>query len=314
MDSQITIRELTAPNDIALFWEQLYAYFCRDIMPDPADEDLPYFLGSEYRAAMEGLHAREADPLHYLFFERRGQQIGFASAVLYHSEDGKCLLPDFCVLPEFRGSGTGRSCAGALLDWGRSHGATYFELNVNTDWRRRFWQSVGFSPNGADQWGMPLLLLPPEKMLPFTVERLADPEDAALGWQLHKLENGFLSEIGEDPLTDKKKSRLSSAIREGRIVFFLVRRGYRAVGMCSVAPCFSTFTCETTGVFDDFFVEPAFRRQGAARLLTDAAQAWCREQGYASLTVGCSAGDVGMYRALGFSTELGTMLAWDAGK
>lgn len=314
MDSQITIRELTAPSDIALFWEQLYAYFRRDIMPDPADEDLPYFLGPEYRAGIERLHARETDPLHYLFCERDGRQLGFASAVLYHSEDGKCFILDFCVLPEFRGHGTGRACAAALLDWGRRHGAAYFELNVNTDQRRRFWQYAGFRPNGANEWGDPLLLLPPEEALPFTVERLTDPEDAALGWQLHKLENGFLAEIGEGFLTDEKKSRLAAAIREEKITFFLVRRGYRAVGMCSVAPCFSTFACGTVGVFDDFYVEPVFRHQGVARLLADAAQSWCREQNYASLTVGCSAGDVGMYRALGFSTELGTLLAWDAGK
>ena len=86
-------------------------------------------------------------------------------------------------------------------------------------------------------------------------------------------------------------------------------RGSRAVGMCSVSPCFSTFACGETGVFDDFYVEPPFRRQGAARLLARAAQGWCRERGMASLTVGCSAGDVGMYRALGFEVELGTMLA-----
>lgn len=310
MDNQTTIRELTAPNDIARFWEELYAYFRRDIMPDPADGDLPYFLGPEYRAAIEALHAREADPLHYLFFRRDGREVGFASVVGYLSEDGKFFLMDFCVFPEFRGNGAGRACAAALLDWGRRRGAAYFELNVNTEQRRRFWRSMGFVPNGADEWGMPLLLLPPEEKLPFTVERLTDPEDAALGWQLHKLENGFLAEIGEGALSDEKKSRLSDAVREGRITFFLARRGYRAVGMCSVSSCFSTFACGPVGVFDDFFIEPVFRHEGIARLLADTAQTWCREQGYASLTVGCSAGDVGMYRALGFETELGTMLAW----
>ena len=314
MDSQITIRELTAPSDIALFWDQLYAYYRRDIFPDPADEELARALGPEFRATIEACHAREANPLRYLFFERGNRQIGFTSTTIYASEDGKCFIADFCVLPEFRGNGTGRACAAALLDWGRACGAAYFELSTFTDRRRRFWGRVGFRPNGANEWGDPLLLLPPEEALPFTVERLTDPEDAALGWQLHKLENGFLAEIGEGFLTDEKKSRLAAAIREEKITFFLVRRGYRAVGMCSVAPCFSTFACGTVGVFDDFYVEPVFRHQGAARLLTDAAQSWCREQNYASLTVGCSAGDVGMYRALGFSTELGTLLAWDAGK
>lgn len=311
MDNNITIRELTAPSDISLFWEELYAYYRRDVMPDPADEDRPYFLGPKYRAFIDGLHAREVNPLRYLSFERDGLQIGFTDAVVYHSEDGKCFVLDFWVLPEFRGNGTGRSCAAALLDWGRGHGAAYFELNADTDRRQRFWQSMGFRLNGTDEGGMPLLLLPPEEKLPFTVVRLSDTEDEHVTWQLHKLESGFLSEIGEGHLTGGNRDRLFAAIREGRITFFLARRGYRVVGMCSVAPCFSTFACAAAGVFDDFFIEPAFRRQGIARLLTDAALTWCREQGYASVTVGCSAGDEDMYRALGFKTRLGTLLAWD---
>ena len=42
-------------------------------------------------------------------------------------------------------------------------------------------------------------------------------------------------------------------------------RGTRAVGMCSVARCFSTFSCGDIGVFEDFFIEPVFRRKGIAR-------------------------------------------------
>ena len=310
MDNQITIRELPAPSESARFWEALYAYFHRDLSPDFDAEDEAYFTGPEYRAAVEALLAREKDPLHVLFFQRDGQEIGFTSVVGYLSEDGKFFIMDFCVFPEFRGNGTGRSCAAALLDWGRQRGAAYFELNVNTDRRRRFWQSVGFQPNGADEWGMPLMLLPPEEEIPFTVEILKNPADKDLGWQLQKLENGFLAEIQEPPLDDEKKARLSEAIREGKITFFLLRRGYRAVGMCSVSPCFSTFACTEAGVFDDFFVEPVFRRRGGARLLSRAARAWSRSRGLASLTVGCAPSDAAMYRALGFETELGTILAW----
>ena len=305
----ITIRELTAPNDIARFWEELYAYDQRDLFPDFDEEDRAYFMSQEYRSAIEALHSRETDPLHYLFFQQDGRDIGFTSIVGYLSEDGKFFILEFCVFPEFRGNGTGRACAAALLDWGRQRGAVYFELSANTERRQRFWKSVGFLPNGVDEWGMPLLLLPPEERLPFTVEILENPEDKDLGWQLQKLENSFLAEIGEEALDDEKKTRLARAVREQRITFLLARRGYRVVGMCSVSPCFSTFACTETGVFDDFFVEPVFRQQGAARLLAGAAQDWCRKQGFASLTVGCSAGDVGMYRALGFETELGTMLA-----
>ena len=310
MNDQITVKELTTAEETARFWEALYAYFQRDLFPDDGGhpdraEDLDYFLGKEYRETMEGMHSRGKDPLYYLAFLRGGQEVGFAMPAMYPSEDGKCFIMEFWVLPEYRGGGTGRACAKTLLDWTREKGAAYFEINAEGEPRRRFWASLGFLPNGVDEWGTPCMLLPPEEELPFTVERLADPDS----WQLYKLENSFLAEIGEEALTDEKKERLSAAVREGKIAFFLAMRGTRAVGMCSVSPCFSTFACGETGVFDDFYVEPPFRRQGAARLLSQAAQAWCRERGMASLTVGCSAGDVGMYRALGFGLELGTMLA-----
>ena len=140
---------------------------------------------------------------------------------------------------------------------------------------------------------------------PVTISILVDTEDG----QLRKLENDFLNEIGEEPLTDEKQAQLAKAIRDGRITFFVARCNGRAVGMCSVAKCFSTFACTDTGVFDDFYIEPVFRRKGIARKLAQAAQAWCKENGLASLTVTCAPCDEGMYRALGFPVRLGTTFA-----
>ena len=306
MTHQIIIREAVTEAEISRFWEQLYLYFKRDILTGKQIEDLSYFLSSEYHENMMKLHGRKQDRCFYLFFHRDGQDIGFAMPVIYTSEDGKCFIMEFCVYPQFRGSGTGQECAGALLDWARTQGARYAELNYGSDARReRFWQRVGFRKNGADEWGDPLMLLPPEEEVPITVEVLTDPDD----WQLRKLENGYLLEIGEKPLTEEQQSRLSQAIREGQITFFLAKRGFRAVGMCSTAPCFSTFTCARTGVFEDFYIEPAFRGKGIARMLTKAAQSWCREQGLASLTVTCAPCDMEMYQHLGFDTHLGTTFA-----
>lgn len=151
----------------------------------------------------------------------------------------------------------------------------------------------------------PLMILPPEEDAPITVEVLADPND----WQLKKLEAEFLKEIGEEPATEEKQKQLARAIREGKIAFFVARRGCRAVGMCSVAKCFSTFACTDTGVFDDFYVEPAFRKKGVARKLAKAAQSWCEINDLASLTVTCAPCDEGMYQALGFDVHLGRTFA-----
>lgn len=133
-----------------------------------------------------------------------------------------------------------------------------------------------------------------------------DPED----WQLKKLENGFLKEIGEQTLTEEWQERLAQAIRDGKILFFVAKRGCRTVGMCSVAKCFSTFACSHIGVFDDFYIEPVFRKKGIARKLVLAAQEWSRENGMASLTVCCAPCDEKMYQSLGFDTHLGTTFAY----
>ena len=139
-----------------------------------------------------------------------------------------------------------------------------------------------------------------------TVELLMDPEDP----QLETLENRFLSEIGEQTMTEAKQQQLTQAIRDGKITFFIAKHGYRAVGMCSVATCFSTFACADTGLFDDFYIEPAFRKQGIARKLAAAAQAWCKKQGFASLTVSCAPCDEAMYQSLGFDIRLGSTFAY----
>lgn len=307
MKNQITIREAISEADIAVFWEQLHTYHTRDIFPDPEDESLTHFLNdAEYRAQIERVHDRPQDNCQYLFFQRSGQDIGFALPVIFTSEDGKCFIMEFCVYPEFRGNGTGRECAKALLNWAKERGARYAELNYGSDERRlRFWKRVGFVENGADEWGEPLLLLPPAEAVPFTVEILKEPTD----WQLLKLENGFKRAIGEETLTKKQQKQLQQAVREGRLTFFLARRGYRAVGMCSIAVSYSTFSCSNVGVFEDFYIEPAFRNRGIARKLAEAAQSWCRENGITSLSVCCAPCDEAMYQALGFDTSLGTTFA-----
>ena len=106
------------------------------------------------------------------------------------------------------------------------------------------------------------------------------------------------------------KELVQQAIRDGKIIFFVARRGYRIVGMCSIAKCFLTYTCSDTGVFEDFFIEPVFRKKGIARKLALVAQVWCKNNGIASLNVCCVPCDERMYRSLGFDVNLGTTFAY----
>jgi len=298
MKDPITILDCVTPSDEARFWDHLMAYFRRDILP-AHPEDEAYFFGDEYKALIEDRHRREENRAHYLIFCRGGQDIGMSLTIVYETEDCKQFILEFCVFPEFRGNGTGKACATALLAWGRERGAEFAELNADGERRQKFWRTFGFVPNGCSWWGAPLMLLPPTEKLPITVEQLTDPED------LWNLESSFLREIGEEPLTEEKMAALQTAVEQGRITFFVAKRLVRPVGICSVSRSFSTFACGDVGVFDDFYVEPVFRKQGIARLLAEAAQTWCRENGIASLSVTCAPCDEAMYQALGFSTKLG---------
>lgn len=116
-------------------------------------------------------------------------------------------------------------------------------------------------------------------------------------WQHEANRSGF-SHVFE-------KKQLQQAIKEGKIIFFVAKRGYRAVGMCSIAKCYSTFCCSDTGVFEDFYIEPVFRGKGIARKLAQAAQEWSKKNGLVSLTVCCASCDVAMYQKLGFDISLG---------
>ena len=162
MEHLIFIREAITDSEIARFFEKLHSYHRRDIFPEIEQaEDLAYFLSDEYLSQLKTLHRRQENRLHFLFFERGGQDIGFTMPVIYGSEDDKCFIMEFCVYPEFRGSSTGHACGKALLSWARERRASYFELNCDTAPRERFWGRLGFLPNGCDEWSIPLMLRPP---------------------------------------------------------------------------------------------------------------------------------------------------------
>lgn len=307
MEQTIIVCEAVTDKSIAHFFAELHAYHRRDIFPAAEDAaDLAYFLSEEYLSQLKALHGRKHDRLHLLFFERSGQQIGFAMPVIYETEDDKCFIMEFCVYPAFRGNGIGLACGEALLSWARRRGAGYFELNCGTVQRERFWGRLGFRRNGRDEWGETLLLRPPEENVPIAVRWFAAGAD---NWQLWKLENGYRAEIGEALLDEKQQARLLQAIQDGRITFFAAYRKSRMVGMCSVSRVFSTFACADNGVFEDFYVEPMFRKHSIARQLASAAQEYCKANRLASLTVTCAPCDENMYRSLGFIEKLGTTFA-----
>lgn len=65
MKHEITIREAVTELEVAAFWEQLRAYYRRDIFPDPKDTDRDFFLSQERQVQMQQIHDRPQDPCYY---------------------------------------------------------------------------------------------------------------------------------------------------------------------------------------------------------------------------------------------------------
>ena len=125
---------------------------------------------------------------------------------------------------------------------------------------------------------------------------------------LWDLQIQYKAEIGEDVPGAEEKERLADAVDKGRILFYGAWHENTLIGCCSVTVGFSTFDYMPSGVFEDFYICPAWRHQGIARQLVRFAY---RESGVSSLTVGCADCDVQMYQALGFSIPLGNLLAFE---
>ncbi len=123
------------------------------------------------------------------------------------------------------------------------------------------------------------------------------------------LHTAYKEEIREDMPSAADLNALRAAIENGKILFFGCRENDLLIGCCSVSVTFSTFCYGPSGVFEDFYILPAYRHQGIAKQLARFAY---ENSGVVSMTVGCADCDLPMYRALGFSIPIGNLLAFEA--
>ena len=152
----ITIEEI-AVNDLRKFWVKHIAYLVHDgIITD--NEDVEYFSGKEYKSIIVSHMLREKNRHHMIYFVRDGKRIGAASFCIYDGEDAKCFILDYWVFPRFRGNGTGHKCFEQFEVYTKALGAEYYELNSEKEDSVRFWKSLGFCENGADEYGVPLFI------------------------------------------------------------------------------------------------------------------------------------------------------------
>ena len=126
--------------------------------------------------------------------------------------------------------------------------------------------------------------------------------------ELVNLQTAYKSEIGEDYPSLSDFESLKNAIEHEKINFYGCVCDGKLVACCSICLIYSTFNYDTAGVFEDFYILPAYRHKGIARKLIKFAYA---NSGVSSLSVGCADCDIGMYNALGFDISLGNMLAYN---
>ena len=84
----------------------------------------------------------------------------------------------------------------------------------------------------------------------------------------------YKKSIGEDAPTQEDFASLKHAIEDERILFFSCRENGQLIGCCSVSITFSTFCYGPSGVFEDFFILPAYRHKSIAGALVAAVVGW----------------------------------------
>ncbi len=126
--------------------------------------------------------------------------------------------------------------------------------------------------------------------------------------KLVRLEQQYKMAIGEEQLHTAQMMRLERAIQDGQIEFYTAKADDELIAMCSVSITFSTFLCQKSAIFEDFYIETEYRHQGIARELVNYVFDDMRSRGIASIWVGCSDAHVEMYKRLGFSIPLGNLL------
>ncbi len=139
------------------YWSIQFRYLVDDGMIT-TEEEKEYFQSAEYRDILKGHMLRKPDTLHMVYFVRDDVRIGASQYCIFKSEDGKCFILDFWVFPECRGNGTGHKCFQTLYEYTKNDGAVYYALNYAKEDSRRFWHSIGFSDNGTDEYGSPLMI------------------------------------------------------------------------------------------------------------------------------------------------------------
>ena len=93
------------------------------------------------------------------------------------------------------------------------------------------------------------------------------------------------AELWMDVLLSFVSIALESA---GNDIFILRRSDGKRAGMLWMSPSRDQYTCDDTGYIMGIFIEPELRRNGLGTGLLKAAEDWCSEKGFVSVTLNVS--------------------------
>lgn len=156
----IEIKIVNSGEEFKMFWDMHHEYLNKDIFPNDeiglkvTEEEQKWFSSSEYKEDMHKLFSRDTDKAYPILFMKGIDVIGFCTYCTYHSEDGKCLIIDYCIIPELRNDCFGTNFFNLIKEIEISKGGKYFELNVSNKRNMRFWMKQGFYFDGIDEYGV----------------------------------------------------------------------------------------------------------------------------------------------------------------
>jgi len=161
----MTIQILHSEDELKRFWILMDEYMLRDIFPYSSigkvlsQEDKEWFFSSDYRNALYALSKRDIDTFFFVFLKMKEKIIGFAYYGTYLSEDGKCFISEFCILPKFRNKSLGKEYFNIIKKTEIERGAKFFKLNVSNERNKQFWEKLGFKFDGFDEHNVMLMKL-----------------------------------------------------------------------------------------------------------------------------------------------------------
>lgn len=161
VEGSYSLHQVRNDSDINLFWkwrDRRDRYMRENILPNSTftpstDKDYEWFFSKEYRETIMGAYHRKINPLSIVFLQSGGMNIGFAVYVIYHTEDGKCLIVGFNIDSPYRDRGIGTLFFNMLRKHVEAEKALYFALNLSNEENERFWKRNGFIKTSKDEYG-----------------------------------------------------------------------------------------------------------------------------------------------------------------